>query len=197
MKYALLNLLLCLSVIGSTQIAFGTKAGLHSYTLNINDNQSLAHSIQEASYGFHLGADLKFDIAGVTFIPSLMLNRVSAKYAVNDPDVTDLNVNQLNVEIPVMLGYEFFFLNIFGGPVAHFRVGGYDELVALAEPDSWKTALLGAQVGTRVSLFKWYVDLRYEKNFYSPDPVINAQSLTLVDAYSRIMLSVGRNLIKK
>ncbi len=197
MKYNLISILLCIGFFANAQLEFGAKTGLHSYTLNLIDNQPLSHSIQEASYGIHLGADFKFELAGITFIPSLILNKVNAKYSVNDPDISDFSVNQLNMEVPVMLGYQIFMFNVFAGPVAHFRVSGYDEVIALAENESWKSALFGGQIGGRISLLKWYVDLRYEKNFYSSDPIINAQRLALVDSYSRVILSVGRNFIKK
>lgn len=198
LKLSLLTLAIFFTLNLSSQIAFGVKAGLHSYDLDISEvrSEELRAGIQESSFGFHLGLYSRIKLGGLYVEPSAILNNISAKYQVAESDEL-IEEGSLILDIPVMVGFNILMVDIFAGPVAHLRFSGYDDLISLGEyDDNYSAAHFGLQLGAGVNLGKLGFDLRYEKNFKDRDLGIvdTLREIKLVDSNSRILVSISYRL---
>jgi len=193
-KIILLSLALNFICLNSqAQLRFDILGGVHSYDLSVNDFDAFKAGIKESSYGIHLGARLHAEIGSLYIEPGVMLNNISAKYTVDNPDTPTVESSNLNFDIPVVLGLDFKILHIFAGPVAHIRFNNYEELKDIGGyEEKASSAFFGAHIGAGLIFNNIGIDLRYEKNF--ADEEFGAESLfnqiRIVDTNSRIMASI-------
>lgn len=179
----------------SAQLEFGVIGGFHSYDFEVSEIDSVSGvraGIADATFGLHLGVFTRIDLGGFYIEPAAILNNISAKYTVTETG-EQVEESNLNVDFPVMLGFEIAILNIFAGPVAHLRFSDYSDLRRVGEyEDNYDKAHFGIQAGAGMDFEKFGLDFRYEKNFNNNDlgVIDTIKELKFVDTNSRIIASI-------
>jgi len=204
--FAILSLLLCTTK-ATSQFSLGLKFGIHSFDLNNprdiifpNNNESLA--FKDAKIGFQGGLYTKIEIGSLYLEPRFMLNSTKVEYTFNGESggISNNVVEEsfTNLDIPVLLGFGFNVLDIYGGPVAHVNLSSTSDLVEFSEyNEMFSTATFGFRAGVGIDIGKINIGLEYEGNFSKFGDHINlaGSQFSFDTRPSRLILNVGFRLI--
>lgn len=176
-----------------SQVRIGAKVGLHSHTLKVLGDERLDQRIQNASFAYHIGLDLKAQLGSITILPSLILNRVQANYIESLNSDAILSISQYNAEIPLLIGFRCSIINLYGGLSSMFRLGGNQQYKGLENlRGRYIPSTLSGQLGARINVKKLFIECKYDQNLFSYKPLLNGTPIQLIDSYSRIILSIGK-----
>lgn len=205
MKKIMLLSVLCLTFFvhsSQAQVEVGVKMGFHSFDLSnpkdiiLPDDESIR--FKDAKLGFQGGFYTRFDLGQVSLEPRLMLHSTTVEYSFNGDGGTVIdNIKKesfTKLDIPVLVGFDLFFLDALVGPVAHlnldsssdlFDIGGYDE--------RFSTATYGWRAGLCFGLGNIDLSLEYEGNFsdFGDHITVGGQEFDFDDSPSRIIFNLG------
>lgn len=205
MKKYLFTLLLVLSgfaVSLKAQVEFGAKIGFHSFDLSNPKDIILpgegSISFRDAKMGFQGGFYTRFGLGRIFLEPRLMLNSTMVEYSFNGENggIID-NIKDetfTNLDIPVLMGFDFLFVTAVVGPVAHLNLNSSSELFDIAGYDErFKTATYGFRAGFCLGLGNIDLGIEYEGNFSDFGDHINigGQAFSFDDRPSRILFNLG------
>lgn len=153
--------------------------GLHSVDVGASDfnikdpnsADSFRLALENASYGFHFGAGLRVNMRNFFIQPELVFNSNKANFKIKDYNqpgfVDSLRTEKYQyLDIPIMLGFKFSVIRLYGGPVAHIFIHNNSELTDIdGYHDKFKTATFGYQAGLGLDLSFIGIDIRHEGNF--------------------------------
>lgn len=149
------------------QFDFGVKAGLNYDSLgDIEYTDVSASSLSAGSKtGFHIGAYGKLDLLLFYLRPEIQFTRINS-----GAENTDIGLSKL--EAPILLGYKILGpLSVFAGPSFQYILDESVENTSLSDIDSAlitnikEKFTVGLQLGTRISLGKFGLGIRYERGF--------------------------------
>ncbi len=161
----------------SAQLTLGVKAGLStssikSEELTLSDGtKNLALKFENASYSPHFGLVMKYKMKKFYIQPEFILNTYSANYKIKDlkfSTITDSLRKETYqyLDIPLLVGYDFGFIRLHGGPTGHIFLASTKNFSDIADiKEDFKSFNLGWQAGLGFDLWKFNLDLRYEGNF--------------------------------
>jgi hypothetical protein len=201
-------LLLCsvvligLSTPAYSQVEFGVKLGFHSFDLSnpkdiiLPGDESI--SFRDAKIGFQGGIYTHIGLGRVSLEPRLMLNSTRVEYSFNGDNggIFD-NIKDetfTNLDIPVLMGFDFLFFTGLIGPVAHINLNATSDLFDIAGYDErFKTATYGFRAGLCMAIGNLDLSLEYEGNFSEFGDHINigGQQFSFDDTPSRLVFNLG------
>ena len=148
------------------QFEFGVKAGLNYDSLgDVNYNDISATQLSAGSKtGFHLGVYGKLDLLLFYLRPELQFTKINSGF-----QNTDIGLSK--IEAPILLGYKVLGpLSAFAGPSFQYILDENIEGTTLT--DIKENFTVGLQIGTRLSLGRFGLGIRYERGFTDNDILI-------------------------
>ena len=152
----------------------------------------------EAQLGFQAGIFGKFDIASFFIETRIMLNSTSVEYTL-DGENGGLGENILNesftdLDIPLLLGVNVAFLDLFAGPVAHIHLNSSSDLFDFnGFGQRFSRAEYGWRLGVGTEIGNLSIGVEYEGNFsqFGDHITIAGQSFNFGDTPSRLIFNLG------
>lgn len=160
------------------QFEFGVKAGLNYDSLGDVDYQSISPTNLSAGSktGFHIGAYGNLNLLLFYLRPEIQFTKINSGV-----ENTDIGLSKL--EAPILLGYKILGpLSVFAGPSFQYILDENVEGTTLTDIEENFT--VGLQVGTRISLGRFGVGIRYERGF--TDNAVRILGANGVDVSGRI-----------
>ena len=145
------------------QFEFGIKAGLNYESLGDLKDQSITTTIDSkgAETGYHVGFYGNLNLVLFYIRPEIQFTKINTS-------VESLNVGLSKIEVPILLGYKILGpLSVFIGPSFQYILDEKVKGITLTEIKNNFT--VGAQIGTRLSLGRFGVGIRYERGFTDND----------------------------
>lgn len=190
---------------GISQAQFGVKMGFHSFDLSnprdivLPDNSSI--SFREAEMGFQGGIYSRFKLGQIFVEPRVMLHSTRVEYSFNGENggLFD-NIREesfTNLDIPLLFGFDFLFVDAVIGPVAHLNLNTSSDLFDLAGyNERFDAATYGFRAGFCFSLGNVELGMEYEGNFSEFGDHINigGQQFSFDDRPSRLIFNLGLRL---
>jgi len=148
------------------QFEFGVKAGLNYDSLgDVNYTDISATQLSAGSKtGFHVGVYGKLDLLLFYLRPELQFTKINSGF-----QNTDIGLSK--IEAPILLGYKILGpLSAFAGPSFQYILDENIEGTTLTDIEENFT--VGLQIGTRLSLGRFGLGIRYERGFTDNDILI-------------------------
>ena len=148
------------------QFEFGVKAGLNYDSLgDVNYTDISATQLSAGSKtGFHVGVYGKLDLLLFYLRPELQFTKINSGF-----QNTDIGLSK--IEAPILLGYKALGpLSVFAGPSFQYILDENIEGTTLTDIEENFT--VGLQIGTRLSLGRFGLGIRYERGFTDNDILI-------------------------
>jgi len=183
----------------------GIKLGVHSFDIDspidlvFPDNSEI--KFRDAKLGFQGGLYGKVDLSAIFLETRLMLHSTSVEYTLNG-DGGGLGENVLsesftNLDIPLLVGINVAFLDVYGGPVAHIHLNSTSDLVDIRDyGQRFSTANYGWRAGVGTQIGSISVGIEYEGNFsrFGDHITIAGQPFDFGETPSRLILNLGLKL---
>ena len=185
------------------QFDFGVKLGIHSFDLNnpsdiIFPNNDGSLKFKDAKIGFQGGLYSKLKFSKFSLESRLMLNSTKVEYTFDGQGSDILGTIKeerfTKLDIPVLFGFDLFFLEAKLGPVAHINLNSASDLFDINEYDErFSTANYGFRTGLEADLGGFSIGLEYEGNFskFGDHIAIGGTEFSFDDTPSRLILNVG------
>lgn len=179
----------------------GIKLGVHSFDLSspkdiILPNEDVI-SFSDSKLGFQAGVYGRLDLSAIFIEPRIMLHSTKVEYSFNSSNGSLTNALRsesfTNLDIPIMVGTEILFFDVYLGPVAHFNLGSTSDLFDIAGyKTNFDTADFGWRGGLHFGLGQVGLDLEYEGNLFEFGKHINVdnESYTFENNPSRLILNL-------
>ena len=148
------------------QFEFGVKAGLNYDSLgDVNYTDISATQLSAGSKtGFHVGVYGKLDLLLFYLRPELQFTKINS-------DFQNKDIGLSKIEAPILLGYKVLGpLSVFAGPSFQYILDENIEGTTLTDIEENFT--VGLQIGTRLSLGRFGLGIRYERGFTDNDILI-------------------------
>jgi len=148
------------------QFEFGVKAGLNYDSLgDVNYTDISTTQLSAGSKtGFHVGVYGKLDLLLFYLRPELQFTKINSGF-----QNTDIGLSK--IEAPILLGYKVLGpLSAFAGPSFQYILDENIEGTTLTDIEENFT--VGLQIGTRLSLGRFGLGIRYERGFTDNDILI-------------------------
>ena len=148
------------------QFEFGVKAGLNYDSLgDVNYTDISTTQLSAGSKtGFHVGVYGKLDLLLFYLRPELQFTKINSGF-----QNTDIGLSK--IEAPILLGYKILGpLSAFAGPSFQYILDENIEGTTLTDIEENFT--VGLQIGTRLSLGRFGLGIRYERGFTDNDILI-------------------------
>ena len=158
------------------QFEFGVKAGLNYDSLgDVNYTDISATQLSAGSKtGFHVGVYGKLDLLLFYLRPELQFTKINSGF-----QNTDIGLSK--IEAPILLGYKVLGpLSAFAGPSFQYILDENIEGTTLTDIEENFT--VGLQIGTRLSLGRFGLGIRYERGFTDNDILILGMNGVPIDA---------------
>lgn len=202
-KTFVLASLICFAVALQAQVKVGFLAGLNTTDLEARDlfdnGESLKLSIKDADYGFHFGLFAQAKVGKIFYLqPEVVFNSTKVDFQVQDlsnnlPE-TVLTEKYNNLDIPVLFGLKLGPLRVGTGPVAHVFLNSNSELTEVeGYEQNFEKLKFGWQTGVGLNIWKFIVDLKWEKNFdnFGDHIVINDTPYSFNQTPNKLVFSLG------
>ena len=204
-------LVLSCSFAASAQFRFGIKGGLSStdfapkdlIVLNKDDAKRLKISVEDAKYGFHLGAFARFQRNHLYLQPEVLLTSNKIDYRIEDFESTlgsTVKSERYNfVDVPVNVGYKLGPLLFHTGPVGHFHIGNISELKDIkGYREKIETMTWGWQYGLGLEVWRTSLNFTWERNFknHEDSVVFDDVQYDFNNAPNRFIVTLGFALKK-
>ena len=198
-------IILFLSTFSVLEAQLGLKLGVHSFELNnptdliFPDNSQVNFS--KAELGFQGGIYGKVDIKAFFIETRLILHSTSVEYTL-DGENGGLGENIFsesftNLDVPLLLGLNVAFLDLYAGPVAHIHLNSASDLVDFKDyGERFSRAEYGWRLGVGTQLGKISIGVEYEGNFskYGDHITIAGQAFNFGDTPNRLIFNIGYEL---
>jgi len=197
-----------ISLQASSQVKFGLKAGVSTTNLTMETLKTLTSgttsytvtALQEANYGFHGGAFVRFSLMKFYLQPELLFTSRTDQYTIEDVSgslpatIAKQEFNKL--ELPLMLGLYLGPIRLNAGPSAALLINSPKDLID--NPDfktMYSNLTFGYQAGLGVDILKRLTfDIRYEgslQKYQTEIENIAGTSFKLDDRPNAFSLSLG------
>lgn len=198
-------LFMAIATVSYSQFEFGLKTGINSTDVlssqiitNENGNQ-INLTLDNASYGYHIGLYTRISVLGIFIEPNFLFNSSSNAFMLKEftkDGITSkiLNESYHHMDIPLMVGVKAGFFRLQLGPVAHIFIDSKSDLFNISGYEQkFKTASYGIQGGVGLDIWKIRLDLNYEANLskFADHISIGGQDYVLGDRPARLIASVG------
>jgi hypothetical protein len=206
-KMLFLGLLMFAATLVQAQLRLGIKAGLSTNTINTSEIDftslqgvnTFGVNVKNASYGPHFGVVLRYNMDKWHIQPEILLNSNKIDYNVKDltkpSSIDSIKTDKFQyLDIPLLLGYDFGFMRLHGGPVGHVLLAHSTTLTDLnGYSEDFSKMTFGYQAGVGFDLWKLNIDLRYEGNFTKFGDHFNffGKQVEFSKSPARLMASVG------
>lgn len=167
-RIVLLMAFVATSVAAKAQIQAGVKAGLSTANVEIQEvrNDPWQYAKAENVTGYHAGAFARMSFGGLFLQPEAILTSTGGKIEISDADntvpVRVENVKFSRLDVPLMVGYNFFeVLRVQAGPVSSTLLSARQEGQNIKE--YLENADWGLQAGIGVDIGSITADVRYER----------------------------------
>ncbi len=183
----------------------GLKLGVHSFDIDSPSDLIFPDDseveFRSAKLGFQGGLYGKVDLSAIFLETRLMLHSTSVEYTLNG-DNGGIGENVLTesftkLDVPLLIGLNLAFLDLYAGPVAHIHLDSASDLIDFKDyGERFSTATYGWRAGVGVQLGNVNVGLEYEGNFsrYGDHITIAGQPFDFGDTPSRFILNLGFEL---
>ena len=167
-----------LTNIAFSQFEYGLRLGISTQDVNKDQLllssttfQDLKLSLNDASYGYHIGLYTQFKALGLTISPEVLFNSNSYEYKIEEVNESGtiekiVKDNYQYVDIPVLVGLKLGPLRAYVGPEVHYFVNSFSKL---ADENGFNEQIqklnYGAIAGAGLNVGKLRMDIRYEINF--------------------------------
>ena len=198
-KLILIGLVIILSAPVFSQIKFGIKAGAETTTVptyQCGEGEATINALKDASWGYHAGIFLRFNLGPVYIQPEAVFASTSFDYNVSTATLTELRTQKFDrLSIPVLLGFKLGPLRLNAGPAASIMIGSPSALID--DPDfknMYKEAVYGYQAGAGIDIGNLTLDIRYAGSLgekYGDSVTIEGQTFKLDYGQSSLLLSIG------
>lgn len=181
---------------------FGLKLGVHSFDLNSPSDLLFPNNAtvkyEGAKLGFQIGIFGKIPLGGLFIESRLMLRSTSVEYSLDGENgnaidqIREESFTQL--DIPILVGGRFLFLDVFTGPVAHIFLNSTSDLMELETYTSdFKAADFGWRIGVGTGFSNVVFGLEFETNFsnFGDHISIGGQDYSFGDMPNRLIFNVG------
>ena len=179
----------------------GIKLGVHSFDLSSPKDIILPSeeviSFSDSKLGFQAGIYGRIDLSTVFIEPRVMLHSTQVEYTLSGSNGTLTNALRsesfTNLDIPIMVGTEILFFDIYLGPVAHFNLGSTSDLFDIAGYETnFDTVDFGWRGGLHFGLGQVGIDLEYEGNLseFGKHIKVDNESYTFNNNPSRLILNL-------
>lgn len=166
-KNTYLLILIFVPTIYSQEYSVGIKAGA-SYSFNDNGSEVIRNGVQysaESNLGYQGGAFLEINFGRWLVRPEVFLNKARGEFEFAE-STSVYSLEKLSV--PLLLGYNIYGpLDIYAGPAYQFILNKEMENTSTLLSDDHSN--FATQVGFKVSLNRFEIDLRYDFTFPSED----------------------------
>lgn len=183
----------------------GLKLGVHSFDISspkdiiVNDNTTISYD--KANLGFQGGIYGRINLGGMFLEPGLMFNSTEVSYTLDGENgglISNVrNESFTNLDIPVLIGFNLLFLDLFAGPVAHIHLDSTSDLFDLSEyGQNFNSAEYGFRAGMGIEVGNVNVSLEYEGNFsnFGDHITIAGQEFDFGEKPSRLLINLGLNI---
>ncbi len=189
------------------QVQFLLSGGLHSVDVgaenflitNKDTRDSFSLLFENASYGYHFGGGIRFQLGNIYIQPELIFNSNKANFKFKDFSTTSLadsirKEKYQYLDLPVIVGFKLGLIRLYAGPVAHFFLKNVSELTDInGYDDKFKAATFGYQAGLGFDIAFLGIDIRHEGNFSNYGDHINffGQRLNFDHSASRLLGTIS------
>ncbi|MGB2502655.1 MAG: outer membrane beta-barrel protein [Flavobacteriaceae bacterium] len=145
------------------QFEFGVKAGLNYDSLGDLKDQNITTTIDSkgTETGYHVGFYGNLNLVLFYIRPEIQFTKINTS-------VENLNIGLSKIEVPILVGYKIFGpLSIFVGPSFQYILDEKVKGITLSEIKDNFT--VSAQIGTRLSIGRFGLGIRYERGFTDND----------------------------
>ena len=198
-KLILIGLIIIVSAPVFSQVKFGIKAGAETTTVptyQYGNGDATIDALKDASWGYHAGIFLRFNLGAVYLQPEVVFASTSFDYNVTTATLTELKTQTFNrVSIPLLFGLKLGPLRLMAGPAASIMIGSPKALID--DPDfeqMYKGAVYGYQAGAGIDLGRLTFDVRYAGSLgekFGDSVTIEGQTFKLDYGQSSLLISVG------
>jgi hypothetical protein len=198
-KLILFGLIIILSTPLFSQVKFGIKAGAETTTVptyQCGNGDATIDALKDASWGYHAGIFLRFNLGPVYLQPEAVFASTSFDYNVTTTTLTELKTQKFNmISIPVLIGFKLGPLRLNAGPAASIMIGSPEALINDPEFEKmYKGAVYGYQAGAGIDIGSLTLDIRYAGSLgekYGDSVTIGDQTFKLDYGQSSLLLSIG------
>lgn len=169
---------LMISNFAFAQFEYGLRLGMSTQDVNqdqlllkSNSFEELKLSLNDASYGYHVGVYTQFKAFGLTISPEILLNSNTYEYKLEEISESGtlqkiVKDRYQYVDIPVLVGIKLGPLRAYVGPEVHYFINSYSNLLDENGFGEQANRLnYGAIAGAGLNVGKLRLDIRYEINF--------------------------------
>lgn len=179
----------------------GIKMGMHSFDVSapkdiLFEDDKLQY--RESELGFQGGLFARIDLKAVFLEPRIMFHSTKVEYTLDGESgsLGDAIRSETftNLDIPVLIGFDLLFLDVFMGPVAHIHLDSASDLVDFEGYESkFDSATYGWRAGIGFGIGDIDLSVEYEGNFSSFGNHINigGERFDFGDTPSRILVNLG------
>ena len=121
-------LLLCCYLLPAQGGAFGPRVTLVSTDLSLDSNVQAVQA-GSAEFGYQFGVFARLKLGPIMLMPELLLTDSNASLTQNNTQV-DLDFNK--VDMPVLLGFNIFFLRLQAGPSFSFLTKAESDVAEIS-----------------------------------------------------------------
>jgi len=182
MPFKSIKTLTFLALLSSTllqaQFEFGVKGGLNYDSLGDVDYDDIPGTDLSAGSktGYHIGAYGKIDLLLFYLRPEIQFTKINSGFA-------DKKIGFSKIEAPILLGYKILGpLSVFAGPSLHYILD--EDAKGITITDVKENFTVSLQIGTRISLGRLGLGIRYERGFTDND--VRILGLNGIDVDGRI-----------
>ncbi len=191
----------------NSQIDFkaGIRGGVHSF--EVPAAQSILLGDQTVDFidsplGFQVGMFGKLDLSLISIETRIMLHSTSVNYTLDGSNgslVENIRTESFNnIDVPLLIGVEVLFFDLFAGPVAHLNISSTSELLELdgGIVSQFSTAEYGWRTGLGIGIKRFHLALEYEGNFsrFGNHLSIGGLQFDFGNSPRRVLLSLGYEL---
>lgn len=187
----------CVFHISSAKGQIGIKLGMHSFDVSASKDILLGDqtlSFKSSEIRFHGGIYGRLNLASYFLESRIMMHSNKVNYVLDDSGGTIVSESFNNIDIPILVGLDLLFMDVFFGPVAHFHIDSVSDLVDFDGYQSqYDTATYGWRAGGGLNIKNVSVTLEYEGNFSSFGNHITfaGQKFNFGNRPSRLLLTLG------
>jgi hypothetical protein len=145
------------------QFEFGVKAGLNFDSLGELKLESIKNTENSdgSEIGYHFGFYGNLNLVVFYIRSEIQFTKINSS-------IKNLNIGLSKLEIPILLGYKILGpLSVFIGPSFQYILE--EEVKGITLTEIKNNFTVGAQIGTRLSLGRFGVGIRYERGFTDND----------------------------
>lgn len=153
-----------------TTFKFGPRIGFNTTAVALQDLSQLeTYNIldKDAQMGFRVGLFARIPLGPIYLQPEALLRTASATYSVQDitrpGDLQFRDEDNLNIDLPALIGTKLLFLRVHAGPVASVRVNTRSDFFA---EDGFERTFdrvnWAAQFGAGIDLWKLALDVNWQ-----------------------------------